>query len=84
MFSHSSGKQTQSSVVVSVQISSDEYLKYYSGSARSISTRDIYGRSVHFPAGILQKFVTRQGISGVFEIFFDQVGKFSSVERLSE
>lgn len=73
----------QRSIVVSISISADEYLRYYSGSAKSISTRDVHGKTVRFPAGILQGFVTRSGISGVFEIFFDSSGKFASVERLA-
>jgi hypothetical protein len=73
----------KSSVVVSLSISAEDYLKYYRGSAKNILARDVNGKTVNFPAGILQKFVTREGISGVFEIFFDSTGKFVSVERIN-
>lgn len=73
-----------SSVIVAIEVSSDEYLKWYRGEGRAILTKDILGRSVQFPANILQRFVTHQGISGIFRIDFSAEGKFRSISRLDD
>lgn len=70
------------SVIVRLHIDAEEFLRYYRGSAKVVSAPDIYGRSVRFPANILQPFITREGIQGVFEIFFDESGKFVSIEKM--
>lgn len=75
-------REAEQSIVVSISINADEYLRYYNGSAKVVVTQDIQGKSVRFPANILQGFVTREGISGVFEIYFNAQGKFLRVERL--
>lgn len=69
-------------VVLSLKISADEYLKVYKGSGKNVFAKDVYGRSVQFPARILQSFVTREGISGVFEISFSAEGKYRDIRRL--
>ncbi|MGH1438850.1 MAG: DUF2835 domain-containing protein [Cellvibrionaceae bacterium] len=69
-------------VVVSLAIAADEYIKLYQGSARSVYTETIEGRSIRFPANILQPFVTREGIKGHFSIEFDQGNKFKTISRL--
>lgn len=70
-------------VVVSLYIPADEYLRHYKGSVRSVLAYDQTGRRIKFPANILQRFVTRDGIRGVFEITFDDNNKFSDIQRLS-
>lgn len=70
-------------VVVSLQISAEEYLRVYRGTGKVVVARDNEGRRVRFPVNILQKFVTRQGINGVFVIHFDAQGRFQSIEKLS-
>lgn len=69
-------------VVVSLKIAADEYIKLYQGSARSVYTRTAEGRSIRFPANILQPFVTREGINGNFKIEFDSSNKFKAISRL--
>ena len=69
-------------LTVSLHIPADEYLKHYQGTARSVYTHTWEGRSVRFPANILQPFVTRQGISGTFKIVFDDNNRFLKVVRL--
>lgn len=69
-------------VVLSIHLSADEYLKYYRGSARSVYARDLQGRMVQFPANLLQRFVTKEGINGVFEITTTQTGKLVDIRRL--
>ena len=69
-------------IIVDVDISPDEWIKLYQGSATDAHTRARDGRSVRFPARILSRFYLRDGVQGSFRILFDDQGKFVSVERL--
>ncbi len=69
-------------IIVSLNISAEEYLRVYNGAARTVFAQSTDGRSVRFPANILQRFVTRDGIQGRFCIFFTDEGKFDRVERI--
>ncbi|AHI31111.1 MULTISPECIES: DUF2835 domain-containing protein [Marinobacter] len=69
-------------IIVDVDISPDEWIKLYQGSATDVHTRARDGRSVRFPARILSRFYLRDGVQGSFRILFDDQGKFVSVERL--
>ena len=69
-------------IIVDVNISPDEWIKLYQGSATDVHTRARDGRSVRFPARILSRFYLRDGVQGSFRILFDDQGKFVSVERL--
>jgi len=71
-----------SSVIVDISISADEYLKWYGGSAKDVFTYSRDGRSVRFPAKILQRYVGRDGIRGSFLITFDHEQRFQKIERL--
>lgn len=69
-------------VLVPIHLSADEYLKYYKGAAKNVFARDLAGRTVRFPANLLQKFVTQDGVDGVFEIAFGPTGKLVSIRKL--
>ena len=71
-----------SSLIVDINISADELLKLYSGSANQVRAMARDGRSVRFPARILQPFVTRTGVQGSFRILFDRHHKFERIERI--
>lgn len=66
---------------VRLNISAREYLLLYQGVARIVSARATDGRRVRFPAAILQRFVTREGIFGLFAITFDAQGRFKAIEK---
>ena len=70
-------------IVVYLSISSDEYLRYYQGNARTVLAHTVDGITVRFPAGVLQKVVTREGVHGRFAIHFNAQGKFERIERLA-
>ena len=70
-------------VVVSLTIDADEYIKLYQGRAKSVYTHSLDGKSIRFPATILQPFVTRAGIQGTFRILFDENNRFTSIEAMS-
>lgn len=70
------------SLIIDIYISAEEYLKWYGGQATAVYTHSRDGRSVSFPAKILQKFVGHDGIKGSFVITFDENNRFQKIERL--
>ncbi|MBV1882330.1 MAG: DUF2835 domain-containing protein [Pseudomonadales bacterium] len=72
-----------SNIIISLNITADEYLLWYQGSVKSVYTHALDGRSISFPANILQPFVTRSGIQGRFAIAFDKSNKFVSIQQVS-
>ncbi|WP_019529263.1 DUF2835 domain-containing protein [Dasania marina] len=68
-------------IIVNLAISADEYLKNYQNPRINVSTTSVDGRRVHFPANILQPFVSRNGVHGRFCIRFDEKGKYQAIER---
>ena len=71
----------QNCIEVNLRISAREYLLLYKGVARNVMATSVDGRRVRFPAKILQRFVTREGINGCFLIYFTHDGKFSHIEK---
>ena len=65
-----------------LHITTDQYLAYYNGAARTIAVRTENGLSLKFPANAMQKFITREGIHGRFKISFDQHNKLIGVTRI--
>ncbi len=70
-------------VIVDISISADEFVKQYQYAGAVVSAYSRDGRSVLFPANILQPFITHSGVKGSFRIQFDNSGKFSGIEALS-
>ena len=70
------------SVIIELDISSDQYLEWYKGIVRNVVAKSREGLSVQFPAGVLQQFVTPDGIQGVFRLTYDEDNKFVSIEQL--
>jgi len=66
-----------------LHISADEYKKYYSGEVRYVLTRTYDGWRVKFPASYLRRFVSHGGISGEFEIAYDENNRFREIRRIS-
>ena len=74
---------TTKSLVFTLAITPDEFLRLYQGTARNVVTRATNGQTVRFPANILRPFVTRDGVRGRFRISFDVNGKLISVDKIS-
>ena len=66
-----------------LRLSAEEYQRYYQGSAKAVIVTAEDGRTLRFPANALQKFITHEGISGRFEILFDESHKMAGVNRIS-
>ena len=64
-----------------LRISPDQYLDYYRGTVRQVVVRCTGGLSVQFPAALLQRFVTPEGIHGDFVLTCDGQHKNSRLER---
>jgi hypothetical protein len=67
----------------SLSVPADEYLKYYSGSAKLVHVRADNGQTIAFPAEKLLPFVEHAGIFGHFEISFDENNQFIALTKLN-
>lgn len=70
------------SLIIDLHISADEYLRHYRGSVNKVICTARDGRKVQFPSGVLQRFVTRDGIHGTFRLQIDDNNKLVGVERV--
>lgn len=68
----------------SLAIPADVYLSYYQRAAEAVVVQAYDGRTLQFPAGILQRFVTHDGVYGEFEIEFDARHKLVAIRRIGE
>lgn len=71
-------------VLVDISISSEEYLRWYRGSANAVVATAKDGRKIRFPAQSLQQFVTHSGVHGTFAVYFDDYHKLLRVEKLAD
>jgi hypothetical protein len=64
-----------------LRITADQYLDYYRGAVRSVLARCDTGQNVQFPDSLLQKYVTKDGISGLFVLTCDDDNKCIGLEK---
>jgi hypothetical protein len=64
-----------------LHISPDQYLEYYRGTARNVLARANSGQTVQFPASLLQRFVSTEGIHGDFVLVCDDNNKCVELRR---
>lgn len=67
-----------------LDISAEEYLHYYRGSAQNVATTAVDGRRVRFPAAVLRPYVTNQGVRGEFILHYDDHNRFVRLEKLRD
>jgi len=65
-----------------LDISQEEYLRNYRGSAHSVQVQSEDGRSVRFPAVNLRQFVNADGVQGKFEMELDENNSLIDIRRL--
>lgn len=65
-----------------INISAAQYLKYYQGTAQSVLVKDDSGTTLRFPASLLKKFVTHDGIHGRFVMQIDNNNKCIAIQRV--
>ena len=69
-------------ILIDIRITSEEFMKLYAGSAKNAHGVARDGRRIQFPANILRPFLMHTGVSGSFEIEFDEKMKFTSIRRI--
>ena len=69
-------------VSFTLSIPADQMLRYYSGAAKSVMVVADQGLKVQFPADLLQRYVTPDGVRGRFAIQFDDNNKIAGIRRL--
>jgi Protein of unknown function (DUF2835) len=63
-------------------MSPEKYLAYYQGVAQNIVARSEDNRNIKFPASAIRKFLTHEGIFGLFEIQFDKNNKLIEIKKI--
>lgn len=61
----------------------DDYLAFYQGVAKNVSVVAYDGRRIEFPANLIQRHLTREGIRGSFELEFDNNNKLIELRRIA-
>lgn len=69
-------------IIVDLNISDKEILRYYQGTANMVVTRAIDGKTVRFPARILRQFVSHGGVYGRYKITYSENGHYESMVKL--
>lgn len=64
------------------QLSRDDYLRYYKGSASVIIAPAEDGTRVQFPASALRPYITTDGVSGSFLLVTDEKNKLVSLKKV--
>ena len=64
-----------------LHISPEAYLEYYRGTILHVIATCTNGQTVQFPASLLQRFVTTEGIHGTFVLTCDENNKCVSLQR---
>jgi hypothetical protein len=67
-----------------LNLSAEKMLAYYQGAAQQISVRASDGRRVQFPAQWLRRYVTADGVIGLFELRFGADRKLIDLQRIAD
>lgn len=76
-----SAEPTMNPYEFTLSVPPEKYLDYYRGKIRQVVVRCTTGQTVQFPASLLQKFVTPEGIRGRFVLTTNGNHKVVSLER---
>jgi hypothetical protein len=69
-------------VIIPLAISAEQWLAYYRGEVKTVRAPALDGRYIQFPAHVIQKYLTPDGIMGVFRVRFDSRNRFVDIEML--
>lgn len=70
------------SVLLPISLTAEQWLPFYRGMVKSVHATALDGRRIQLPAQVLQPFVTKDGIVGLFRVRFDQQNRFVDIELL--
>jgi len=65
-----------------LDLTPEQVLRYYRGGADAVVARSLDGRMVRFPAGVLPRLVTADGVRGRYRLKFDRDHRLQAVEAL--
>ena len=65
-----------------LNLTQEQALRYYQGSARAVVVRAENGQRVQFPAEHIRPFIDQDGVQGYFSIQFDDDQKLIGLKRL--
>lgn len=68
--------------IFNLKISQEEYASYYRGEKNMVLATATNGRRIRFPAAILRRFLTHNGIRGTFEMVIDQNNRFLNLRKI--
>jgi len=71
-------------LIVDLNLSADKMAAYYRGQARFVVTRASNGQTVQFPASVMKRHVTMDGVRGRFRLVFDDQQKFLRLEAVEK
>lgn len=66
----------------SIQLSQQQFLRHYQGSASSVQVYSECGRKLQFPASRLRPFLTHSGIIGRFQLTVDADNRFLDLKKI--
>ena len=66
-----------------LNIPAETYRHYYQGQANEVQVQTLDGQNLRFPAAILRPYLSHAGVSGLFELEFDENQHFVSLQRLA-
>lgn len=66
----------------SLQISQEQFLRYYQGSAGAVQVYSECGQRLRFPASRLRPFLTHSGIQGRFQLTVTAGNRFVELKKL--
>ena len=66
----------------SLNLSKEQALRYYQGSARFVVVTAENGKRIQFPAEHIRSFIGASGIQGWFSIEFDGNNKLIAIRRI--
>ncbi len=66
----------------SLKLTADQYLRVYQGTAKRISVIAENSQRIEFPAQNIRKFLTHDGISGLFEMELTCNNKFVAIKKI--
>lgn len=67
-----------------LNLTAEQMRSYYEGVARQVIVRASDGRRVQFPAQWLRRFVTLDGVYGLFEMRFGDDRKLIDLRRIGD
>ena len=69
-------------LLVDLHIPAERFVAWYEGTVREVLARSHDGRTVRFPASVLQRYVSAEGVHGTFELTYDENHKFVNIDKL--